>query len=53
METVVEVEVNAESESEVSKTNSAEKSPKLIADPVVYQLVRVILQILCVHAEYN
>ncbi|XP_017236407.1 uncharacterized protein LOC108209800 isoform X2 [Daucus carota subsp. sativus] len=41
METVVEVEVNAESESEVSKTNSAEKSPKLIADPVVYQLVRV------------
>ncbi|KAL1829301.1 hypothetical protein ACET3Z_007713 [Daucus carota] len=41
METVVEVEVNAESGSEVSKTTSAEKSPKLIADPVVYQLVRV------------
>lgn len=41
METVVEVEVNAESKSEVSKTSSAEKSLKLIADPVVYQLVRV------------
>ncbi|KAK1375909.1 Telomere repeat-binding protein 6 [Heracleum sosnowskyi] len=41
METVVEVEVNAESKPEVSKTSSAEKSLKLIADPVVYQLVRV------------
>lgn len=49
METVVEVEVNAESKSEVSKTSSAEKSLKLIADPVVYQLVRVLLLILCVY----
>lgn len=47
METVVEVEGNAEAKFEdkaVAKTSSAPNSLKLIADPVVYQLVRVFLQ---------